>query len=102
MTPLLGSYSLEATASRSIGSTAGKLVPGWALGTAGGIAIRGLIKGAVPPVPFIIVSCIATFTLLLAWRFFYIVAFGETSTGEYRKSGFLEVFKMVSNLVKRW
>ena len=102
LSPLLGSYSMEATATRSIPYTATKLLPGWAIGTVGGLALRGLSKGVVPPTPFIIVTCIATFSLLLLWRFFYIAAFGETSSGEYRKAGFLEVFKMVGTLLKRW
>ena len=102
LSPLLGSYSMKATATRSIPYTATKLLPGWAIGTFGGLLLRGLSKGAAPPTPFIIVTCIATFSLLLLWRFLYIAAFGETNSGEYRKAGFLEVFKMVSTLLKRW
>ena len=66
------------------------------------LSIRGLLKGAIPPTPFIIVSLISTYVLLCLWRFSYVVLVGETSDKEYKTAGFLEVFKMVGTLMKRW
>jgi hypothetical protein len=100
LSPFAGAYTREATASQ--GKAAIGILPGWAVGISAGLVIRGALKGDVPPVPFIAVSFAATFTLLLLWRLAYIAAFGETSDGEYKKAGFLEVFKMVGTLVRRW
>jgi len=101
VSPFLGSYSRAATASQS--QIAIGLAPGWLLGISSGLVIRGALKGDFPPpTPFIAVSLTATFVLLYLWRSLYIAAFGETSDGEYRKAGFLEIFKMVGTLLKRW
>ena len=75
---------------------------GWIASITTALSIRGLIKGSIPPVPFIIVSLIATYVLLSLWRCLYVAAFGGTSDEEYKKSGFLEIFKMVGSLIKRW
>jgi hypothetical protein len=64
--------------------------------------MRGISKGVVPPTPFILVSLVATFTLLFLGRALYVLSFGNTSDDEYRSAGFFEVFKMVGSLVKRW
>lgn len=100
ISPLLGSYSRSATA--VLGKVPQGLALGWASSLPVALAIRGLSKGEIPPTPFIIVAMIATFTLLSLWRVLYIAAFGETSDDEFRRAGFLEVFKMVGTLVKRW
>jgi hypothetical protein len=96
----LGAYTREATASQ--GNIAGGLLPAWAVSVTGALAVRGFIKGYIPPTPFIIVSLVSTLVLLYLWRTVYIAAFGNTSDEEYRKAGFLEVFKMISTLIRRW
>ena len=98
--PFLGAYTREATASQ--GKIAIGLIPAWLVGISTGLAIRGALKGDIPPTPFIVVSFTATFVILFLWRSLYIAAFGETGDGEYKKAGFLEVFKMVGTLIKRW
>lgn len=100
LSPFLGAYNRKATA--TLGSIPVELLPGWLVSMTGALTIRGILKGTVPPVPFIVVSLIVTFTLLSAWRCLYIVLTGGTSDDEYRKSGALEIFKLVGSLVKRW
>lgn len=100
ISPFLGAYSREATASRVKVLTG--VLYGWVFSMPAALAIRGYIKDYMPSISFIIVSMVATFTLLSAWRLLYIAAIGETSEDEYRKAGFLEVFKMVSTLIRRW
>jgi hypothetical protein len=79
-----------------------QLLPAWAVSIPLALAMRGAIKGAVPPLPFIVVSMVSTYVLIALWRQLYIAATGETSDGEYKKAGFLEVFKMLSALLRRY
>jgi hypothetical protein len=99
-TPFLGAYSREATASK--GGVLLKLAPGWVVAVPLALAVRGALKGAVPPTPFIGVAMVTTLAFTSAWRLLYVSALGETSDEETRSAGFLEVFKMVGTLVKRW
>lgn len=100
LSPLLGGFSREATKSK--GSVLqGTLLP-WAVSMPAALALRGFAKGAVPPTPFIIVTLISTFALLNASRYLYILLNGETSDGEFKQAGALEVFKMVGALMRRW
>jgi hypothetical protein len=100
ITPFLGAYSSESTASK--GGVPGKLLPGWIVAVPLALALRGALKGYIPPTAFIIVSMVSTLGFISAWRVLYILTFGETGNAEYRNGGFLEVFKMVGTLVKRW
>ena len=100
LSPLLGTYSREATSSK--GGIPVKIAPGWLVSVALALAIRGTLKGGVPPTPFIIVSMVSTFGLLSVYRYLYISLVGETSDEEKRSAGALEVFKMVGSLIKRW
>lgn len=100
ISPFLGAYSNAATESR--GKIAWGMLPAWFCSVASALAIRGYIKEYIPPTPFIAVSFIATFVLLITWRNVYILAFGETAEGEYRKGGFFEIFSMITSLIKRW
>ena len=100
LSPLLGGYSREATKSKGA-IVQGTLLP-WAISMTVALVMRGLAKGAVPPTPFIIVSLISTFVLLNASRYLYISLNGETSDGEYKQAGALELFKMVGTLMRRW
>eukprot|EP01041_Mallomonas_annulata_P012037 gene12037-25225_t len=88
LSPLLGAYSQNATASK-LGAFTG-LLPGWTLSIPLGLGLRGLMKGAMPPTPFIVVSMTATLVLLSVWRLLYVTLFGETSDKEYRKAGVFE------------
>lgn len=97
----LGAYTREATAKQGIKIVLG-ILPAWIVSVPSALAIRGYIKDYIPPTPFIIVSFVATFALLFLWRTLYVSATGETTDDEYRKAGFLEVFKMVATLVRRW
>lgn len=100
ISPFFGAFSREATESKA--AVPSKIIAGWAASVPVALAIRGVIKGYIPPTPFIVVSLIATYVSLVLWRLLYVLAFGETSNSEYRQAGFLEVFKMVGTLIKRW
>ena len=100
ISPFFGAYTRSSTASK--GNIPTGLVLGWGISMVSALSIRGVIKGAVPPTPFIIVSLLSTFTLLCLWRLFFISAFGSSSDDEYKDAGFMEVFRMVGTLVKRW
>ena len=100
ISPLLGSYTRDATKSRNGIPIA--LLPSWLVSVGLALAVRGLLTGAVPPVPFIIVTLVSTLGLLSVYRYGYIALVGETSDEEQRKAGALEVFKMVGSLIKRW
>ena len=100
ISPLLGAYSRNATAKLS--KIPLQLALPWAVATPAALALRGALKGYAPPVPFIIVSMLATLLLLSAARFAYISLTGETSDEEYRKAGSLEIFKMIGTLLRRW
>jgi hypothetical protein len=78
------------------------LLGGWAVSVPVGLAIRGALKGDIPPTPFIIVSMVATLAFLSVWRFLFVSLIGSTSDEEYREAGFFEVFKMIGTLVRRW
>lgn len=64
--PFLGAFTLEAMSSPKAAATAAAKC--WAVATSIGLAIRGASKGYVPPTPFIIVSFVATFVVLVGWR----------------------------------
>jgi hypothetical protein len=79
VTPLLGLYKSDATSISSASiSTLDTLKPvvlrtalGWGVAVPLGIALRGLIKGYVPPTPFIVVTLISTLVLLGVERVVY-------------------------------
>jgi hypothetical protein len=100
ISPFLGAYSREATSSKN--KVFQGIIPAWFVSIPLALAVRGFIKGAVPPTPFIVVSLVATFVFLGAWRYAYVSAVGSTSDKEYKDAGFFEVFKMVGTLVRRW
>lgn len=100
ISPFLGAYSRAATRSLT-GIPAGIVIP-WGISVSTALVIRGLVKGAVPPTPFIVVSLVSTLLLLSMGRFLYLSLIGVTSDDETKSAGFLEVFKMVGSLIKRW
>eukprot|EP00611_Tribonema_gayanum_P013627 TRINITY_DN2463_c0_g1_i1.p1 TRINITY_DN2463_c0_g1~~TRINITY_DN2463_c0_g1_i1.p1 ORF type:complete len:307 (-),score=80.31 TRINITY_DN2463_c0_g1_i1:185-1003(-) len=99
LSPLLGAYTNQATATQK--DMISTLVPAWAVSIPVALAIRGAVKGDVPPVPFIIVSLIATGSLLAAWRGLYVVI-NPTSTAETKRGGILDGFRMITTLLRRW
>lgn len=64
--PLVGSYTPEAT--RDVKSAVIQTGKGWALAIPMGCLLRGVIKGYVPPIPFVIVTLISTLVILSAGR----------------------------------
>ena len=74
--PLTGVYSPDDTSDESnvIVSTGMKVIKGWAVAVPLGIALRGAIKGYVPPTPFIIVTLISTLVILVGVRVLFAIA----------------------------
>lgn len=69
--PFLGLYSQDATSDKvSAFKTTAK---GWIVAIPLGCVLRGLIKGYVPPFPFVIVTMIATFVVIGGTRVAYTV-----------------------------
>ena len=68
--PLTGVYSPDQRGSDTsmVTSTAIKVAKGWAVAVPLGIVMRGVLKGYVPPVPFIIVTMISTLVILAGIR----------------------------------
>jgi hypothetical protein len=100
ISPFLGAYNRKATATFS--TVYSQIIPGWSVSLLLALTIRGLVKEAIPPPPFILVSAISTYVILTSWRSIYVYLFGGTSDKEYRSSGVFEIFKMIGTLVKRW
>ena len=98
--PFAGAYSRKSTSSKA-GIPQG-VATAWGVAVPLALAVRGLLKDSVPPTPFIIVSLVATFALLCIYRLVYLLLVGETSDQEYKSAGLLEVFKMVTTLLRRW
>ena len=68
-TPFLGLYSQDATSDKIRAfKTAAK---GWIVAIPLGCVLRGLIKGYVPPLPFVIVTMIATLVVIGGTRVAY-------------------------------
>lgn len=84
--PLTGTYSPDTNEQSSLVdneydnnnnslliTTASIIGKGWVVAIPLGIILRGTIKGYVPPLPFIIVTLIATFVILVGMRILYFV-----------------------------
>ena len=78
ITPLMGSYNRIATED-AIGSLT-YTARGWSLAVPVGCALRGLIKGYIPPTSFVIVTMIATLVIIGGARALYVVAKDKIST----------------------
>lgn len=74
--PLTGVYSPDESGGNTslAASTAIKVAKGWAFAVPLGIVFRGVLKGYVPPVPFIIVTMISTLIILAGIRLLFNVA----------------------------
>lgn len=67
--PLVGSYTPQAT--KDVPSAVVQTAKGWALAVPLGCLLRGVIKGYVPPVSFVVVTLIATLVILSIGRVGY-------------------------------
>eukprot|EP00638_Chattonella_subsalsa_P004005 CAMPEP_0117756808 /NCGR_PEP_ID=MMETSP0947-20121206/14326_1 /TAXON_ID=44440 /ORGANISM="Chattonella subsalsa, Strain CCMP2191" /LENGTH=241 /DNA_ID=CAMNT_0005576521 /DNA_START=132 /DNA_END=857 /DNA_ORIENTATION=- len=99
LSPLLGAYTR--TAIKSQGDSLKTIIPAWAFSIPAGIAIRGAIKGEVPPTPFIVVSMVATLVVMSSWRALYIKINGDPDA-EFKRGGIFDGFRMISTLIQRW
>lgn len=71
--PLTGVYQ-DTDKSRSlVTANARQVVPGWAVAVPLGCLLRGVLKGYVPPVSFVVVTLIATLVILVLARISFAV-----------------------------
>ena len=71
--PLTGVYSPDDRETNIMISTTSKVAKGWVLAIPLGIVLRGVIKGYVPPTPFIIVTLLSTLVILAGARILFSV-----------------------------
>lgn len=69
--PFVGCYTPEAT--KDVKAAAIQAAKGWIIAVPMGCILRGVIKGYVPPVPFVIVTLISTLVILSMGRVGYTV-----------------------------
>ena len=72
--PLTGVYTKDSKDGNVVSAAFLKTFKGWVLSVPIGIALRGVIKGYVPPVSFVIVTLIATLVLLGGSRVLFAIA----------------------------
>ena len=74
--PITAVYSPDYKNEKSnvIASVLMKVMGGWLLAIPLGIVMRGLIKGYVPPAPFIVVTLLATLIILVGVRILFSIA----------------------------
>ncbi|GAQ80398.1 hypothetical protein KFL_000530250 [Klebsormidium nitens] len=97
---LLGGYGADATLSGPLKAVTTTGIA-WAVGIPLGIVIRGVLKGQVPPTPFILVTLASTFVLLVGWRAALAATGGKRDVGNRSGSAF-EFLELLSSLVRRW
>ncbi|KAM3574080.1 hypothetical protein VYU27_003977 [Nannochloropsis oceanica] len=102
LAPLLGAFTPGAT--RSTGEAVKTVSLAWAVSVPMGLVGRGVIKGDIPPLPFMAVTMVTTWALLVVWRAaVVVVAGGEVKGGGgNKKSGVMDLFRMVTTLIGRW
>ena len=71
LSPLTGVYSPDDRDENFLTEVASKVARGWAASVPVGIALRGAIKGYVPPLPFVVVTLISTLAILVASRLLF-------------------------------
>lgn len=73
--PVTGVYgALDAKGAKDVAvASLDQTVKGWALAVPSGCAARGIIKGYVPPLPFLLVTLVATLVILGVTRALYAV-----------------------------
>ena len=73
LSPLTGVYSPDDRGENVLSEVASKVARGWAASVPVGIALRGAIKGYVPPLPFVVVTLVSTLVILVAARLLFSV-----------------------------
>ena len=102
LAPFLGAYTPDAT--RSTGEAIKTVVLSWVVCVPMGLVGRGVMKGDVPPVPFMAVTMTTTLLLLVLWRAVVVLLVGGEvkGGGGNKKSGVFDLFRMVTTLIGRW
>ncbi|GIL75317.1 hypothetical protein Vretifemale_5133, partial [Volvox reticuliferus] len=105
-TPFLGGFGVYA---RKKGVPAAALTAAkcWAVGIPAGVVLRGLFRGYVPPVPFILVGLAVNGVLLVGWRSALAAVTkpeepASLKTRKDKKGNPLEFLELLMSLTKRW
>lgn len=109
---LLGAYFLGGFESEGLGingvmKAVFAATKSWVVGIPLGLAIRGVQAGHFPASAFILVSLGGTFVLLVGWRAVFTALFPNDEQSRkkreiYKKGSPLELFELLSSLVRRW
>jgi hypothetical protein len=118
--PLLGGYGRDARGGAT-GAAALAAAKVWALAAPLGLAFRAASKGYAPPVPFIIVSLVATAVFMIGWRTALAAATPDAKAGgagaggsgpaaaaaaakqrKDKRGNPLEFISLLVSLTKRW
>lgn len=109
---LLGAYFLGGFESEGLGingvtKAVFAATKSWVVGIPLGLAIRGVQAGHFPASAFILVSLGSTFVLLIGWRAVFTALFPNDEQSRkkreiYKKGSPLELFELLSSLVRRW
>ena len=105
--PLTGGYGTAARGS-DVRSALGAVLRSWVIATPGGLMLRSLSQGGrLPPLPFAVVSLVATAVVLLGWR--AAAAATAPKRADYARAGrankagsVLDFMQLLSGLTKRW
>jgi len=95
LAPFLGAYTPDAT--RSTGEAVKTVLLSWVVSVPMGLIGRGVIKGDVPPVPFMAVTMTTTLVLLLVWRALVVLLVGGEvkGGGGDKEGGGFDLFRVV-------
>ncbi|KXZ49219.1 hypothetical protein GPECTOR_22g810 [Gonium pectorale] len=104
--PLLGGFGAEAR-KQGVQPAALTAAKCWAVGIPTGLLLRGLLRGYVPPVPFIAVSMAVNGVLLVGWRSALAAATkpaepDTVKTRRDRRGNPFEFLELLMSLTKRW
>ncbi|GFR47553.1 hypothetical protein Agub_g9278, partial [Astrephomene gubernaculifera] len=101
--PFLGGFGAEAR-KKGVPAAATTAAKCWAVGIPAGLLLRGLLRGYVPPLPFVAVSLAVNGALLVGWRS-ALAAVSKPDEPKKRKDRYgnpLEFLDLLMSLTKRW
>ncbi|GIL51201.1 hypothetical protein Vafri_7274 [Volvox africanus] len=105
-TPFLGGFGADAC-KKGVPAAALTAAKCWAVGIPAGVVLRGLFRGYVPPLPFILVGLAVNGVLLVGWRS-ALAAFTKSEepasvkTRKDKKGNPLEFLELLMSLTRRW
>ncbi|EFJ49633.1 hypothetical protein VOLCADRAFT_120715 [Volvox carteri f. nagariensis] len=104
--PFLGGFGADAR-KKGVRTAALTAIKCWAVGIPAGVVLRGLFRGYVPPVPFIVVGLAVNGVLLVGWRSALAALTKQEETPSVKtrrdkRGNPLEFLELLMSLTKRW